>query len=91
MVGVELGRVDRRLQVQAEVDVAEKRVQRPLLLLVTAWRTPRQVRLTVSKRQARAQRGSRPRPRPERRGKALLEPEHLRTRPERPAERWNDR
>src|SRR6188508_959729 len=36
MVGVELRRVDRRLQVEAAVDVAQERMQRPLLLLIPA-------------------------------------------------------
>ena len=47
MVHVELGRVDRGLQVVAEVDVAEEDVQRPLLLLVAAGRAPREVGLAV--------------------------------------------
>ena len=36
VIGVELRRVDRRLQVEPEVDVAEEHVQRPLVLLVAA-------------------------------------------------------
>ena len=44
MVGVELRRVDRLLEVQAEIDVPEEHVQRPLLLLVSAGRSPCEVR-----------------------------------------------
>ena len=48
VVGVELGRVDRLLQVQPEIDVPDERVQRPLLLLVAAGRAPGEIRLAVS-------------------------------------------
>ena len=91
MVGVELGRVDRLLQVHPEIDVAEERVQRPLLLLVAARSPPGEVGLAVAERQTRAERRARARSGAERRREALLEPEHLRPRSERPAERGNDR
>ena len=52
---MELGRVDRLLEVHPEIDVAEERVQRPLLLLVAAGRAPREVRLAVAKREAGAE------------------------------------
>ena len=52
MVGVEVRRVDRLLQVLPQVDVTQEDVQRPLLLLVAAGRAPREVRLAVAKREA---------------------------------------
>jgi len=52
MVGVELGRVDRRLEVEAEVDMAKEGVQGPLLLLVAAGGSPGEIRLAVEKREA---------------------------------------
>ena len=48
MVGVELRRVDRLLEVQAAVEVAEKDMERPLFLLVASRRAPRQPRLPVT-------------------------------------------
>ena len=83
--------VDRLLQVLSQVDVAQEDVERPLLLLVAAGRAPREVRLAVAKRKAGRERRPRPRARPQRRGQPFLEPEHLRARPERPAERGNHR
>jgi hypothetical protein len=53
VVRMELGSVDRRLQVQAEVDVAEECMQRPLLLLVAARRAPGEVGAAVSQRNPR--------------------------------------
>ena len=87
VVHVELGRVDRLLQVQAESDVADEDVQRPLLLLVAAGRSPGEIGLAVAEGEPRAERRARAGARPERGGEALLEPEHLRARAERPAER----
>ena len=84
---MEVGSVDRLLQVQPAIDVIEEGVQRPLLLLVAAGRAPRQIRLPVAKREPGAERRARPRTRPQRRRQPLLEPEHLRARAERPAER----
>ena len=59
---MELGRVDRLLEVEPEIDVAEERVQRPLLLLVAARRAPREVRLAVTERQPGTERRARPLP-----------------------------
>ena len=47
---MELWRVDRRLEVEPEVDVTDEGVQRPLLLLVAAGRAPREIRCTVAER-----------------------------------------
>src|SRR6266550_2495154 len=44
--GVERREVDRLLQVHAERQVVEEEQQRPLILLVAAWRAEREVRLT---------------------------------------------
>jgi len=45
VVGVELGGVDRGLEVEPEVDVVQERVQGPLVLLVAPGRAEREVRL----------------------------------------------
>src|SRR5713226_1666977 len=47
VVRVEGGRVDRRLQVEPELDVCEEDVQRPLVLLVAARRAEGEVRLAL--------------------------------------------
>ena len=59
------------------VDVAQERVQRPLVLQVTAGRAERQVRLAVAQRQRRRQRRARPLARRERVRVVPVEPEHL--------------
>ena len=66
-------------------------MQPPLLLLVSAGRAPREIRLAVPEREP----GTEGRPgssaRSERRRQAFLEPEHLRPRSQRPAEGRNGR
>ena len=91
VLGVEVGRVDRLLQVQPAIDVVEEDVQRPLLLLVAAGRAVREPRLAAAQHEPRRERRPRPRARHERRREPLLEPEHLRARAERPAERRDRR
>ena len=71
VVGVPLGRVDRLLQVQPAVDVAQKNVERPLLLLVAARRAVGEPRLAVAEHEPRRERRPRPLPRRERRRRAL--------------------
>ena len=90
VVGVELRRVDRLLQVQPSIDMAEEDVERPLLLLVAAGRSPGEPRLAVAEREARRQGRARPCTRAERRRQPFFEPEHLRAGSQRPAERRND-
>lgn len=51
VVGVEAGRVDRHLKVVPEDDVAEKDVQRPLILLIPTRSAEREVRSAVAKRE----------------------------------------
>ena len=48
MVGVELRRVDGGLEVRVEVDVAQKDVQRPLILLVAARRAEGKVGIAAT-------------------------------------------
>src|SRR4051812_44319694 len=75
MLGVEVGRVDRLLQVETAVDAVEEDVQSPLLLLVAAGRAVREPRLAVTQDEPRRQRCARSRARDERRCEALLEPD----------------
>ena len=63
VVGVPFGRVDRRLQVEPAIDVAQQHVDRPLLLLVAAGRAPREPRLAAPEDEARRERRPRPRSR----------------------------
>ena len=65
-------------------------VERPLVLLVAARRAERELRLAARENEPRRERRARPRAGLQRRGQPLLEPEHLRASPERPAERRND-
>ena len=88
---MEVGRVDRLLQVQPAVDVPQEDVQRPLLLLVAAGSAVREPRLAAAQHEPGRERRARSRARLERRRQTLLEPEHLRARAERPAERRDHR
>ena len=72
-------------------EVAEKHVQRPLVLLVAARRAEREVRLAVARDQRRRERRARPLARRERVRQALLQPEHLRARAEAEPELGHDR
>src|SRR6266581_8327608 len=55
--GVEGGRVDGGLEVEAEVDVVEEQPERPLVLLVAAWGAEGEHRLPVAEDERRRQRG----------------------------------
>jgi hypothetical protein len=90
VVGVEAGRVDRRLQVEAEDGVGEEERQRPLVLLVAAGGAEREVRLAAAERERRRQRRPRPLPRRERVRVLGVEPEHLRAGAEGEAEPRDD-
>ena len=57
MFCVEIGRVYRLLQVEAEMDVGQEEIQGPLVLLVPAWGTEGQVRLAITQRQRRSEGG----------------------------------
>src|ERR1700730_17298033 len=52
-------RVDRFLQVQPGMNMPQKELRVPLILLIAARRTPRQVWLAVAQRHARTERGAR--------------------------------
>src|SRR5438477_1457676 len=91
MVRVEVRRVDRLLQVQPAIDVLEEDVQGPLVLVVAAGRAEGEVGVAAAKGERRRQRGARPFAGLERVRQAVLEPEHLRARPEREAELGDDR
>src|SRR5262245_59213899 len=52
-------RVDRGLEIEAEVDVAEESVERPLILLVAARGACREVRLAFSRGHGRRERRAR--------------------------------
>ena len=53
VVGVEVGRVDRRLQIEPAVDVLQERVQRPLVLVVAARRAEREIGIAAPERERR--------------------------------------
>jgi hypothetical protein len=91
VVGVEVRGVDRLLEVAAEVEMAEQRVELPLVLHVAAGRADRHVGLAVAEHQSRRQRRARALPRLERVGQPLGEPEHLRARAHAEAEAGHDR
>src|SRR5262249_53029193 len=59
MFGMPGRRVDRLLQIEPGVDVAQEELGDPLILLVAAGRTPGQVRLAVAQRHGRRKRGAR--------------------------------
>src|SRR4051812_16235153 len=73
MFGVPGRRVDRFLQVHPGMDVAQEELGRPLVLLVTAWCAPGEIRLAVAQREGGAQRGARTFARRERGRMAFLE------------------
>ena len=91
VVGVEARGVDRGLQVAAEVQVAEQRAERPLVLHVAARRADRHVGLAAAQHERRRERRARPLARLERVRQPLGEPEHLRARAEAEAEAGDDR
>src|SRR5215471_16945755 len=78
MLGMPGRRVDRLLQIEPGVDVAQEELRDPLILLVAAGRTPGQVRFAVTQRHGRRKRGARTLSGGERGGMILLQPEHLR-------------
>src|SRR6266508_6301727 len=82
VIRVVLGCLDRRLQVHRAHDVVEEGVQGPLILLVAAGRAERDLRLAVTEDERRRERRPRTRAGAQRRRQPLLEPEHLRPRPE---------
>ena len=85
-LGVMARRVDRGLEVEPVMDVGEEGVQRPLVLLVAAGCADRETRLAAAGGQRRRERGPRTFAGRDRVRQALLEPEHLRPRPETEAE-----
>src|SRR5437870_6608397 len=91
MFGMPGRRVDRLLQVEFGMDVAQEKLRDPLILLVAAGRTPGEIRLAVAQRHGRRERGARALARRERGRMTLLEPEHLRARAEAETEIGNDR
>ena len=78
--------VDRLLEIETVVEVAQEEVERPLVLAVPARRAERHVGLTRAEDEARAQGRARPLPRCQARREAFLEPEHLRARAQAEAE-----
>ena len=86
MLGMPGRRVDRLLQVHFGVDMPQKELRGPLILLVAAGRTPGHIRLAVAQRHGRAERGARTLARRQRGGVIFLEPEHLRAAAEAEAE-----
>src|SRR5215218_1984431 len=58
--GVEVGRVDGLLQIEAEVDVRQEEVHGPLVLLVSPRGAEGQIRLTLTQRQRGCKGGAGP-------------------------------
>ena len=84
-------RVDRFLHIHIAVDVTQKELRDPLVLLIAAGRAPDQIGFAVAQRQCRRQSGARPFARHQRRRMLLVEPEHLGARAETKTELGNDR
>src|SRR5215472_17637160 len=82
MVSVEGRSVDRLLQVHPEHHMVQEEADRPLVLLITAWRPERHVRLAAAQDHAGRQGGPRPPPRGEGAREARAEREHLAARPQ---------
>ncbi len=91
MFGVEIGCVDRLLQIHAVMHVAQEGDQRPLLLLVAARRAEGEPGLAVAQRHRGRQRGARPLAGLERSRHGGVQPEHLAARAQAEAELGNDR
>src|ERR1700761_3310395 len=91
MLGMPRRRVDRFLQVHVGVDVPQEKLRGPLILLVTAGRTPGHVRLTVTQRHRGRERGTGALAGRERWGMIFLKPEHLCAAAEAEADVRNDR
>src|SRR5579859_1130475 len=75
-LGVMVRRVDRGLEVHAEVRMREQRVQRPLILLVAARRSEREIGIAAAGDERRRKRRAWTLARLERVRQAFLEPEH---------------
>src|SRR3984957_14345074 len=86
MLGMPRRRVDRLLQVQFGVNVPQKELRGPLILLVAAGRSPRQIRLATAPRPGGRTRGRWTLARRQRRRMFFLEPENLRAAAEAEAE-----
>ena len=89
--GVEAGGVDGLLRRHVVVDHAQEEDQRPLVLLLAAWRAEGHPGGAVVQGEAGGQRGARPLARHQAVGQAGLEPEHLAARAHREAQAGNDR
>src|SRR5712691_10415964 len=83
--------VDRFLQVHFGMNMPQKELRGPLILLIAAGRAPCQIRLAVAQRHGRTERGARPLARREGRRMIFLKPEHLRAAAEAEAEFRNHR
>src|SRR5262249_3391049 len=84
-------RIDRFLQVHLAVGVPEEELRRPLVLLIAARRTPRQIGFTVAQRERRAERRAWTLAGCKTSGVLFVEPECLRARAEAKAEFGDDR
>ena len=82
VIRVERGRIDGLLQITTEVDMRKEEQERPLVLLVTPRRSEADVGLAAAQGKRRRERRPRSLLRLERARQPLLEPEHLRSRPE---------
>src|SRR3954453_2527443 len=90
VLGMPCGRVNRFLQIHPGVNVPQEKLRGPLILLISARRTPCKVRLAVAQCHGRAQRGARALARRQRGRMILLQPEHLRAAAKAEAKLRND-
>src|SRR6185312_7242704 len=88
---IELGAVDRLLQIHAVMDMVQEKLGGPLILAVAARRAESHRRLAVPERQGRRQRAARPLAGREARRALLVEPGYLQPRAEAEAERRDHR
>src|SRR4051794_17328729 len=77
MLGMPRRRVDGFLQVHAGMNVAQEELRGPLVLLIAAGRSPRQIWLAVAQCHGRTERSARTLARRQRRWMIFLQPEHL--------------
>src|SRR5262245_12527589 len=91
MLRVPRGSIDCVLQVHLGMDVPQEELRRPLVLLITSGRAPRQIGFAVAQRERRAERCAWTLAGRKASRVLFVEPEHLRARAKSEAKFGNDR